>query len=63
MSNGEVVSHRFSATLGKKEVIIETGKLALQAGGAVTVRMGDTVILATATMSKSGAHPRLVFPA
>jgi len=53
MSNGEVVSHRFSATLGKKEVIIETGKLALQAGGAVTVRMGDTVILATATMSKS----------
>ncbi|MGL4648123.1 MAG: polyribonucleotide nucleotidyltransferase, partial [Caldilineaceae bacterium] len=31
---------------------LETGVLAAQAGGAVTVRYGDTVILATATMSK-----------
>ncbi|MDW8297900.1 MAG: polyribonucleotide nucleotidyltransferase [Anaerolineae bacterium] len=54
MSNGELVaSHRFTAMLGKEEVIIETGKLAMQAGGAVTVRLGDTVILATATMSKN----------
>jgi polyribonucleotide nucleotidyltransferase len=45
-------AHRFSAMVGDKEVIIETGKLAEQAGGAVTVRMGDTVLLATATMSK-----------
>jgi polyribonucleotide nucleotidyltransferase len=54
MSNGELVaSHRFTAMLGKEEVIIETGKFAMQAGGAVTVRLGDTVILATATMSKN----------
>lgn len=54
MSNGaQVESHRFTAMLGKEEVVIETGKLALQAGGAVTVRLGETVILATATMSKS----------
>ncbi len=46
---------RFSAMVGPKEVIIETGKLAEQAGGAVTVRMGDTMVLATATMS---AQPR-----
>src|SRR5581483_4298114 len=38
---------------GNKDVIIETGKLAEQAGGAVTVRMGDTVVLATATMSNA----------
>jgi polyribonucleotide nucleotidyltransferase len=31
---------------------LETGKLAGQAGGAVTVRQGDTVLLATATMSR-----------
>jgi polyribonucleotide nucleotidyltransferase len=52
MSTGiQGVSHRFTARYGNKDVIIETGKLAGQAGGAVTVRMGDTVILATATMS------------
>ncbi|PJF37179.1 MAG: polyribonucleotide nucleotidyltransferase [Candidatus Thermofonsia Clade 1 bacterium] len=39
--------------LGKEEIVIETGKLAMQAGGAVTVQLGDTVILATATMSKN----------
>ena len=54
MSNGEPhTSHRFVAMLGKEEIVIETGKLAMQAGGAVTVRLGDTVILATATMSKN----------
>ncbi len=45
------VSHRFTATIGDKEVSIETGKLAEQAGGAVVVRMGDTMVFATATMS------------
>jgi polyribonucleotide nucleotidyltransferase len=54
MSNmGEV--HRFTAKLGDREIIIETGKLAEQAGGAVTVLDGDTLVFATATMSK---HPR-----
>ena len=48
-------NHRYSALVGPQEIIIETGKLAEQAGGAVTVRMGDTMLLATATMS---AHPR-----
>ena len=44
-------THTFTATLGDKVVTIETGKLALQAGGAVTVRSGDTLLLVTATMS------------
>ena len=38
--------------LGDKEISIETGILAQQAGGAVTVRCGDTVVMATATMTK-----------
>jgi len=35
-----------------RTIVIETGKLAKQADGAVTVRMGNTVILATVTAAK-----------
>lgn len=42
----------FTTEMGGKTLSIETGVLAAQAGGAVTVRYGDTVILATATMSR-----------
>lgn len=42
----------YSTTIGDHEIVIETGKLAWQAGGAVTVRSGDTIILVTATMSR-----------
>jgi len=41
----------FTTEMGGKTLTIETGVLAAQAGGSVTVRYGDTVILATATMS------------
>ncbi|MFN2305096.1 MAG: polyribonucleotide nucleotidyltransferase [Anaerolineales bacterium] len=40
----------YRAKLGDKEVIIETGKLAGQAGGAVTIRQGDSLIFCAATM-------------
>ncbi len=42
-------THSFSIPFGDSTLTIETGKLAWQANGAVTVRHGDTVILATAT--------------
>jgi polyribonucleotide nucleotidyltransferase len=45
-----------SCEVAGRTLTIETGKLAEQAGGAVTVRYGDTLILATATASK---EPRL----
>lgn len=38
-------------TAGGKSVIFETGKLAGQAGGAVTVQIGETVVFAAATMA------------
>ena len=38
--------------IGGKRVILETGIMAKQAGGAVVVRYGDTVVLATAVASK-----------
>ncbi len=45
-------SHSFTTAFGDGEITIETGKLAGQANGAVTVRHGDTVILATATAAQ-----------
>jgi len=39
-------------TLGGRKLTIETGKVARQADGAVTVRYGDTVVLVTACADK-----------
>jgi polyribonucleotide nucleotidyltransferase len=55
-------SHTFTAELGDKVVTIETGKLAQQAGGAVTVRSGDTLLLVTATMSHMAREGIDFFP-
>ncbi|MDP2976109.1 MAG: polyribonucleotide nucleotidyltransferase, partial [Anaerolineales bacterium] len=41
---------RYTTTVGSRTISIETGKLAAQAGGAVTVHLNDTVIFAAATM-------------
>jgi polyribonucleotide nucleotidyltransferase len=46
---------RFKASVGDQEIIFETGLLALQAGGAVTVRLNGSLIFASATVS---AEPR-----
>jgi polyribonucleotide nucleotidyltransferase len=42
---------QFNTTIDGKTFTFETGKLAGQAGGAVTLRLGDTVVFAAATMS------------
>ena len=39
--------------IGGRPLILETGRVARQAGGAVLVRYGETVVLVTATMSKN----------
>ncbi|HET7590498.1 MAG TPA: polyribonucleotide nucleotidyltransferase [Solirubrobacterales bacterium] len=41
---------RVSADVGDSQISFETGKLAKQAGGAVVVRSGDTMVLCTATV-------------
>jgi polyribonucleotide nucleotidyltransferase len=45
------IAKQFQATIGSKVFTFETGKLAAQAGGSVTLRLGDTMIFAAATMS------------
>ena len=47
---------RVSAEVGDNEISFETGKLAKQADGAVVVRSGDTMILATA-VGRQEARP------
>jgi polyribonucleotide nucleotidyltransferase len=41
---------RYTATVGTRTISIETGRLAAQAGGAVTVHLNDSIIFAAATM-------------
>jgi polyribonucleotide nucleotidyltransferase len=51
-----------SVAIGDKTIILETGLLALQAKGATTVRLGDTVILSTACASESPREGIDYFP-
>jgi polyribonucleotide nucleotidyltransferase len=53
------LSQTFETQLGGRTLTIETGKLARLAGGAVTVRYGDTLILGTA--NRSDPRPGLDF--
>lgn len=52
----------FSGTIGNHEFTFETGKLAGQAGGAVTLRVGDSVLFASATMSNNVVEGTDFFP-
>src|SRR3989339_1098788 len=53
---------KWSLQVGGRILEIETGLLAGQANGAVTARYGDTVVLATAVMSKSASRISGYFP-
>jgi polyribonucleotide nucleotidyltransferase len=46
------LSQTFETQLGGRTLTIETGKLARLAGGSVTVRYGDTMVLGTANRSE-----------
>jgi DNA polymerase III epsilon subunit family exonuclease len=53
------VPHTFETQFGGRTLTIETGRLARLAGGAVTVRYGDTMVLGTA--NRSDPRPGLDF--
>jgi polyribonucleotide nucleotidyltransferase len=46
---------QYTTKVGENQITLETGKLAGQAGGAVTIRLGDSMVFAAATM---GTSPR-----
>ncbi len=53
------MSHSLSVEFGGRTLTIETGRMARLAGGAVTVRYGDTVVLGTA--NRADPRPGLDF--
>ena len=53
---------KYTAVVEGKEFIIETGKLAGQAGGSVTVQMGESIMLGTATMNDNARDGADFFP-
>ena len=51
-----------TARVGTQEILLETGKIAKQAHGAVWVRMGDSIVLVTAVSSGEEGRHRLPSP-
>jgi polyribonucleotide nucleotidyltransferase len=56
------MSEKITASLGDKQVIIETGKLAKQADGAVTVQLGETIVLVAAVGAAKAKEGQDFFP-
>jgi polyribonucleotide nucleotidyltransferase len=51
-----------SALIGDKQIIIETGKLAKQADGAVTVQLGETIVIVAAVAATKAKEGQDFFP-
>lgn len=52
----------FKVKFGRNDLILETGKIARQANGSVTVQYGGTLVLVTAVMSKEPKSDADFFP-
>jgi polyribonucleotide nucleotidyltransferase len=50
-NNNAPAPHQVSIEVGGRDLVLETGKIAKQANGAVTARYGDTIVLVTACMA------------
>jgi polyribonucleotide nucleotidyltransferase len=53
---------QYTATIGGRPITIETGKLASQAGGSVTIQLGESIVFAAATMGKEPREGQDFFP-
>ncbi|MGA3266076.1 MAG: polyribonucleotide nucleotidyltransferase [Verrucomicrobiota bacterium] len=56
------MSEKITAQVGEHQVIIETGKLARQADGAVTVQAGDTIVIVAAVAATKAKEGQEFFP-
>jgi polyribonucleotide nucleotidyltransferase len=56
------MSEKIPAALGDKQIIIETGKLAKQADGAVTVQLGETIVIVAAVAATKAKPGQDFFP-
>jgi polyribonucleotide nucleotidyltransferase len=53
---------RTSAPIGDKQIIIESGKIAKQADGAVTVQLGETIVVVAAVGAAKAKPGQDFFP-
>jgi polyribonucleotide nucleotidyltransferase len=60
--NNFMAVHHIQGAVGGREMSLETGKLAKQAGGAVVAGIGETQVLVTATAGKSPKEQLDFFP-
>lgn len=56
------MSEKVSAPLGANQILIETGKLAKQADGSVTVQLGETIVLVAAVAASNPKPGQDFFP-
>ena len=56
------MSHKITAAIGDKSITIESGKLAKQADGSVTVQMGETIVLVAAVAATKAKDGQDFFP-
>ena len=57
-----VMPEKITAQVGDKHVSIETGKLAKQADGAVTVQLGETIVIVAAVAATKAKEGQEFFP-
>ena len=56
------MAERVTAQVGSKQIIIETGKLAKQADGSVTVQLGETIVMVAAVAASKAKAGQEFFP-
>ena len=56
------MSQKITAAIGDKQITIETGKLAKQADGAVTVQLGETIVIVAAVAATKAKEGQDFFP-
>ncbi len=57
-----IMSDKVIAPVGDKQLIIETGKLAKQADGAVSVQLGETIVIVAAVAASKAKPGQEFFP-
>src|ERR1700748_1154577 len=56
------MSEKITAQVGDKQITIETGKLARQADGAVTIQLGETIVFVAAVAASKAKPGQDFFP-
>src|SRR5216117_3803239 len=56
------MSEKATAPVGDKQIIIETGKIAKQADGSVSVQLGETIVIVAAVAASKAKEGQDFFP-